>query len=97
MATNHTKGKWTCEQHTPNTWKIENENKISELARVYADTTRSTKRISYKEAKANAKIIAAAPDMHELLNRVLSTYAGTVEMYSGLAVDIENLIETLQK
>ena len=60
-----TKGEWVAWEHTPNTFAIKPNGSRTELARVYAGGD-----VEVDEMKANAKLIAAAPEMLEALTNL---------------------------
>lgn len=71
MKTQHTKGEWVIEQHHPSIYVCSGYKGF-----VIAEVT--NQQISHfigndEEAQANAKLIAAAPDMLEALNCLLET------------------------
>lgn len=98
LRTNHTKGNWQIKEHTPNTYKITVEGKISEIARVYTDI-RGNKQlsISYKEALSNAKLMATAPELLEKANIALQVLLTLKENYDlpemGIIEGLKKVIE----
>lgn len=71
----YTKGEWELAQRTPNTWQINSDSKISELARIFADPTRGNgKEISHYEARGNARLMTASKEMYEALKDYVELY-----------------------
>ncbi len=94
MKTKHTQGEWTAEQYDIGRKQIliESEGKIiSEV---------ETELRNIEEAEANAKLIAAAPEMLLMLNRLLSNMkilSNEKPNHKGLKHDIKDIRKTIKK
>lgn len=96
METKFTKGEWSYYQHTPRTFIVgsdkENRQRIIE---VIADDCLSN-RCSVEEAEANAKLIAAAPDLLEIameLFKTMSNDSHCVNKYASELMDLDKAIK----
>jgi len=91
-----TKGGWKIENKTLNTTVIYSDGVYGEIARVFSENA-----IDREQMKANAKLISCAPEMLEMLDRVLKIYGRGYEpkenaedtVGSILYKEIEQLIQ----
>lgn len=71
METKHTKGEWEINKHSATTVQIKGLNRTIASTGGYQVNTKESESI-YNENIANAKLIAAAPDLLDALNRCRS-------------------------
>ena len=91
----HTKGEWVAVQHTLRTFKIVNKNRIEEIARVFSDSRlKKHNGITVNELEANAKLIAAAPEMLKALKEAERFHQG---FHSPIGIIIREAIKKAQK
>lgn len=98
VVMNYTKGKWELNNYRPNNGRIvlrtgteDNDASIGdrEIAVV------SPRGKTHKEMKANAMLIAAAPEMYEALEQILKQYCHDIEV--SLTPSMANKIEKILK
>ena len=97
----HTKGPWRVKRHKHSGFIIDGAtlpDKIIPLAFVEAKAGYD---IGIKEDKANAHLIAAAPELLEACNTILNRFGGHVrdyeEMTAGQKLAIERTVEAIRK
>jgi len=75
-----TKGKWIAQKRTPTLFEIRNVN--GKLVCELENYERNKQIMGYQELEANAKLIASAPEMLEMLQKMYDYYS-TSEIISG--------------
>jgi hypothetical protein len=86
----HTPGPWTAAPGSEGTWTICHRRVYAVsanylLARVYP-TGSSEYSPDYPQAEANARLIAAAPDLLDALKSARATYAAIGDTYGSMAL-----------
>jgi len=75
MATNFTKTKWSLQRHSPNTFRIEAENRIGSIIDIHADPHRGGGyALSIEEAEANADLVFSSKALYEALNGMVKIF-----------------------
>jgi len=85
-----TKGPWASEDCTPG------ESEGLCFAINSEDTVIARTTDGWNEARANARLIASAPEMHALLARVASDDLGDVQTAVELAMDARELLAKVE-
>jgi hypothetical protein len=84
MSTKHTPGPWELSDHFT-VYKLNEDRRRANIfwATVYAGNQHGTVKTERSEVAANARLIAAAPDLLEALQAVREWAEGSAENYTG--------------